>query len=117
VAAARRKLLLDDVSPAEIERLQRTGEPQKSLVFFAPVSGTVTAKNVVQGASLRAGDAPYEITDLGQVWVMADACESDLGRVHKGMTATLTLPALPNRAFHGHLWRRKEVVAKSAVQT
>ena len=103
VAAARRKLLLDDVPPDAVERLQRTGEPQKSLVFVAPVSGTVTAKNVVQGASVRVGDAPYEITDLGQVWIMADAYESDLGRVHKDMTATLTLPALPNRIFRGHV--------------
>jgi Cu(I)/Ag(I) efflux system membrane fusion protein len=103
VAAARRKLLLDDVPPEEIERLQRTGEPQKSVVFVAPVAGTVTAKNVVQGASVRVGDAPYEITDLDQVWVMADAYESDLGRVHKGMAATLTLPALPNRIFRGHV--------------
>jgi Cu(I)/Ag(I) efflux system membrane fusion protein len=101
MAAAQRKLLLADVPQEEIERLQRTGEPQKSLVLVAPVSGTVTAKNVVQGASLRVGDAAYEITDLGQVWVMADAYESDLGRVHKGMTATLTLAALPNRIFHG----------------
>ena len=103
VAAARRKLLLADVSPDEIDRLQRTGEPRKSVVFVAPVAGTVTAKNVVQGASVRVGDAPYEITDLGQVWVMADAYESDLGRVHKGMGAALTLPALPNRIFRGRV--------------
>jgi len=36
------------------------------------IAGVVTAKNVVQGARVSPGEAPYEITDLNEVWVMAD---------------------------------------------
>jgi Cu(I)/Ag(I) efflux system membrane fusion protein len=61
----------------------------------------VTAKSIVQGARLGPGEAPYEITDLSEVWVMADAYESDLASVHVGIKATLTLPAYPNRTFVG----------------
>ena len=103
VASARRKLELWDVPPEQIERLERTGIPSKTLTFVSPISGVVTAKNVVEGARLGPGDFPYEITDLGVVWAMADAYQSDLGRVRVGMGATLTTPAYPDRIFEGRV--------------
>jgi Cu(I)/Ag(I) efflux system membrane fusion protein len=101
VAAARRRLELWDVPVGEIERLSQTRTPIKSLTMHSPIAGIVTAKNVVQGARVNLGEAPYEITDLGSVWVMADAYESDLSRIRIGMKATLTLPAYPSRSFPG----------------
>jgi Cu(I)/Ag(I) efflux system membrane fusion protein len=103
VSASRRKLELWDVPSEAIERLARAGVPTKTLTFVSPLSGVVTAKNIVEGATLRPGDAPYEITDLSMVWVMADAYDSDLARVRVGMTATLTLPSYPNRPFTGRV--------------
>lgn len=101
VAGARRKLELWDVPRAEIQRLEQTRTPSRALTFFSPISGVVTAKNVVQGASVNAGDTPYEITDLSAVWVMADAYEGDLAAVHVGMPAALALKAYPGRSFRG----------------
>jgi Cu(I)/Ag(I) efflux system membrane fusion protein len=101
VVAARRRLELWDVPAVEIERLARTRQPTKTLTLVSPISGVVTAKNIVQGARLNPGEAPYEITDLGMVWVMADAYETDLDRIRVGMKATLTMPAYPNRSFAG----------------
>ena len=103
VAASRRKLELWDVPPEAIERLARAGEPTKTLTFVSPISGVVTAKNIVEGAALRPGDTPYEITDLRMVWVMADAYESDVTRVRVGMPATLTLASYPNHPFKGRV--------------
>jgi membrane fusion protein, copper/silver efflux system len=101
VEAARRKLELWDVPAGEIRRLEQTRAPSRALTFLSPISGVVTAKNVLQGASLDAGDTPYEITDLGEVWVMADAYERDLANVRVGMPAVLTLEAYPGRSFRG----------------
>jgi len=101
VASARRKLQLWDVPESEIERLERSGEASKSLTFVSPISGVVTAKNVVEGSKIAAGDTPYEITDLGMVWVMADAYENDLAQVKVGMPASLTLQSYPDRVFQG----------------
>ena len=103
VASARRKLQLWDVPESEIERLEKGGEASKSLTFVSPISGVVTAKNVVEGSKIAAGDTPYEITDLGMVWVMADAYETDLAQVRVGMAATLTLQAYPDRVFAGQV--------------
>ena len=101
VTSARRRLELWDVPKSEIDRLTTTREPSKTLTLVSPLAGVVTAKSIVQGARLGPGEAPYEITDLSEVWVMADAYESDLASVHVGMKATLTLPAYPNRTFVG----------------
>ena len=101
IASVRRKLELLDVPASEIERLERTGKLSKTLTFVSPITGVVTAKNVVEGAKVSPGDAPYEITDLSVVWAMADAYETDLPRVKLGMPASLTLNAFPNRKFDG----------------
>jgi Cu(I)/Ag(I) efflux system membrane fusion protein len=91
------------VPESEIERLEKSGEASKSLTFVSPISGVVTAKNVVEGSKIAAGDTPYEITDLGMVWVMADAYETDLAQVKVGMPASLTLQAYPDRVFKGRV--------------
>jgi Cu(I)/Ag(I) efflux system membrane fusion protein len=103
VTAARRRLELWDVPAKEIDRLTTTREPSKTLILVSPISGVVTAKNVVQGAKVGPGEAPYEITDLGEVWAMADAYESDFSRIRPGMRATLTLSAYPDRSFLGRV--------------
>ncbi len=103
LAATRRKLELWDIPARELERLEQTRTPDKTLTILSPIAGVVTAKNIVEGSHLNAGDAPYEITDLSMVWVMVDAYESDLARVHVGMNATLSLPAYPNRVFSGQV--------------
>jgi Cu(I)/Ag(I) efflux system membrane fusion protein len=101
VDSARQRLKLWDIPEAEIERLEKTGKPKKTLTLNAPMTGVVTKKDVVMGHRLQEGDMPYEITDLREVWVLADAYESDLGRLKLGMTATLSLQAFPNRTFKG----------------
>lgn len=101
VEGSRRKLELWDVPAAEIQRLERTRTPSKTFTFHSPISGVVTAKSVVQGASVRAGDTPFEITDLAEVWIMADAYEGDLAFVRVGMLAAMTLKAYPGRTFRG----------------
>lgn len=101
VAAARRKLSLWDVTDTELERVAGTGEPTKSLMFYSPVGGVVTRKDVVEGMKLDAGAMPYEIVDLSSVWVLADVYESELRFVKEGMGATMALNAFPDREFKG----------------
>jgi Cu(I)/Ag(I) efflux system membrane fusion protein len=101
VTAARRRLELWDIPASEIAHLEKTGKVKKTLTLHAPMSGVVTKKDVVMGHRLQEGDMPYEITDLSQVWVLADAYESDLGRLKLGMSATLALQAFPNKQFKG----------------
>lgn len=103
VEAARQKLRLLDVSAATIARLARTGQVQKTVTIAAPISGTVTQKTVVQGSRLAAGDAPLEITDLSEVWLLADVYSSEISQITLGMKAQLTLPGQPGTPREGHV--------------
>src|SRR5262249_40489862 len=47
--AARRRLLLWDITPQQIRQLEETGKPQTALTLHSPVSGYVTVKDVYQG--------------------------------------------------------------------
>ena len=102
LAAARRKLELWDVPQSVIAQLEQTG-PQKTLTLVSPISGVVTAKNIVEGSFVQPGAEPYEVTDLSMVWVMVDAYESDIARVKVGMQASMTLQAYPQRVFSGRV--------------
>ena len=101
VESARQRLKLWDIPESEIRRLEKTGQPTKTLTLYSPMSGVVTKKDVVMGHRLEEGAMPYEITDLSEVWVLADAYESDFSRLKLGMPASLTLQAFPNRSFKG----------------
>jgi membrane fusion protein, copper/silver efflux system len=103
VQSARERLRLWDVPDSVLDDLERTGKPQKTLTLFSPTTGVVTKKDVVHGHKLAAGDMPYEITDLSQVWVLADVYESDLAKTKVGMPATLSLQAFPNKGFSGRV--------------
>ncbi len=103
VASSRRRLKLWDVTDAEIEALERTGAPKKTLTIYSPISGVVTQKSVVEGATLEPGATPYEITDRSVVWVLADLYETDLAHVHVGDGGKLRLDAYPGRAFDGRV--------------
>ena len=101
--AAGRRLTLWDVPSETLEQLERTGEVQRSLTLRSPISGVVTAKNVVEGARITPADIPLEITDLGRVWVLVDVYESELGRYKVGSAAELTIQTYPGRTFQGRV--------------
>jgi Cu(I)/Ag(I) efflux system membrane fusion protein len=103
VDAAYRRLQLWDIPKSEIDRLIETNRPLKAVTLRSPISGVVTRKDVVQGMKLDAGAMPYEITDLSQVWVLADVYESELRHVEIGMPAELTLRAFPGQVFEGRV--------------
>ena len=101
LATVRQKLNLWDVSEAQIKRLEETHEPLKALSFVSPVTGVVTAKEVVEGAALAPGEMAYEVTDLSTVWVMADAYQSDAAQAKEGLNGEVSLAAVPNQTFDG----------------
>jgi membrane fusion protein, copper/silver efflux system len=101
--AARRRMALWDVPESEITELERTGQVRKSLILSSPITGVVTAKTAVEGMRLGPADIPFEITDLGHVWGVADVYEPEITRVRVGMAADLTLGSFPGRTFRGRV--------------
>jgi Cu(I)/Ag(I) efflux system membrane fusion protein len=101
--AARRRMSLWDVPEAELQELERTGQVRKSLTLRSPITGVVTAKTAVEGIRLTPADTPFEVTDLGHVWGIADVYEQEIPRVKVGMAADLALGSFPGRTFRGRV--------------
>jgi len=89
IAAARRRLALWDVPKGEIERLETSREARRTFPLLATRSGTVVAKQVLDGMSVDPANELYTITDLSRVWLLADVYEADVAAVHVGQTARL----------------------------
>ena len=78
--------------------------PSALLDVKAPVSGTIVEQNVAGFEGVKSLDNTpnlFTIADLGEVWVVCDVFENDLGEVHLGDAAEIHLNAFPDRLFHG----------------
>ncbi len=103
VEAARTRLRLYDVSSEQVARLESTGEVQRTLTLYAPASGTVTNKTVVEGMQAMPGQPLMEIVDLGQLWLQVAVPEHDLGWVRPGTRAVVRLPSEPGAELTGRV--------------
>jgi multidrug efflux pump subunit AcrA (membrane-fusion protein) len=78
VDAARRRLLLWDISSAQVRQIEQSGEVRRTLTMHSPSSGFVTEKMVQEGQSIGMGMPLYRLADLSTVWIEADVYEQDL---------------------------------------
>jgi len=99
--AARRRLALWDISEEQIAELQKNGQPQRTLTFFAPMSGFVIKKDAFQGMKVMPDKELYTIVDLSTVWVNVDIYEFELAAIRVGQKASITLSYYPGRTFGG----------------
>ncbi len=99
LASAKRRLLLWDISEAQIAELGKTGKPQTEMIIEAPLNGIVLEKMVLEGGYITPGMNLYKIADLSSLWIMADIYEYEVPLVKVGQTAHVTLPYYPGRSY------------------
>ena len=99
--AARRRLAYWDVPRSDIERIERTGSAQKTIVLRSPAHGLVVEKAVFQGQRIMPGMELYRIADLSTVWVEGEVFEKDLGLVALGSRAQISFESYPGQTFKG----------------
>ena len=103
VNSARRRLEYWDISPADIDRIETTGQVQRALTLRSRYSGFVVEKNVLQGTRVMAGESLYRIADLSTVWVEGEVFERDLSAVRRGQRVTAQIDALPGQTRTGRI--------------
>ena len=82
--AARRKLELLGMSEKDVDRLLEKGEAIRAVPVHAPQGGFITKKNVVLGSRVAPETTLYEIQDLSQVYIIANAYAGDLATAKIG---------------------------------
>lgn len=101
--AARERLRLLDVSDGQIERIRTAGRVERTITLYAPSSGYVTEKMVLQGQKIVMNDALMVIVDLSRVWGEIDIHETDLPYVKIGMPVEVALAYWEGKLFKGKI--------------
>lgn len=96
---------------AELERakghLKLLGLNPETLNYDAPVlikapgSGVIMQRDITVGTGITPGAPLFTISDLGQVWVVAEVEEKRLPQLRVGMPVTLSVAAYPDENFSG----------------
>jgi len=102
-AASRDRLRLWDVPETEIARIVRTGETRTEIPIVSPATGTVVAKNAVEGMAISPGMSLYSIADLSRLWILADLYAAELPLVRRGDAADISLPSAGGRHLAGRV--------------
>ena len=66
-----------------------------------PISGFVGMRHVNTGDTVAVGNPIYSVLDLDPVKVRVGIPEAEIGMVHDGARALVTIPSLDNRQFDG----------------
>src|SRR6185312_11958339 len=70
---------------------------------LAPISGEVVERLVSPGQIVQAGSTQaFTISDLSDVWVLANVYQADLAAVRSGQDVVVTTDAYPD-TFHGRI--------------
>ncbi|MCW3465440.1 efflux RND transporter periplasmic adaptor subunit [Chitinophaga nivalis] len=97
-------------SDAEINRLNdlfkiyRKGKGATYLVT-APISGYIIEKNINNSMEIRTDNSTniFTISELDDVWVMANVFETDIARIKEGYEADVVTVSYPDQPFHGKI--------------
>jgi membrane fusion protein, copper/silver efflux system len=103
VEAAKQRLKLWDISPAQIRTIAETGRPIRTLTIQSPVDGAIIQKPVVQGMRVMPGEKMFDIADLSTVWIVADLYESQISLVKLGQAVTITFNNFPGMVLSSRI--------------
>jgi Cu(I)/Ag(I) efflux system membrane fusion protein len=103
VDAARERLLRLEMSAADVEQLEKAGRALETVTFRSPADGIIVEKAAVRGMHVVPGQMLYRVADLSTVWVETEVLQTDLPRIRLGTRADVSVPAYPERTFHGRV--------------
>ena len=101
---AKRHLMILGLRESAIQTIATRKDLGRSrFPLVAPITGTVVERNGSIGATVGSDANVFKISDLSRVWIDANIFEKDLYRVRLGQAVQVTVPALPNTNFTGHV--------------
>lgn len=102
MSSSDRAAILDAARAISEEEVKRWEDAYKPTPILAPLSGVIILRNVVVGQEVDPSVVLYAMSDV--LVVIAQVDESDIGRIHVGMPARITLDAYPDRAVDGKVF-------------
>src|SRR5699024_3455544 len=78
LATAKQRLLLLGLSPQKVNSLRSPAQITSEIALLAPISGTITKRDVNAGEVVEANKELMRVANLATVWVIAQVFEKDL---------------------------------------
>ncbi len=103
LASARERLKLWDISDAQIEKLDRSGEASRTLTIYSPVSGVIQERKAFPNTAVTPDTDLYTVADLSRLWVNADIYEYEAPYVRVGQPAEVRLSYFPGKVWNGRI--------------
>jgi Cu(I)/Ag(I) efflux system membrane fusion protein len=101
--AARRKLELLGMRPADIASIEQSNKALRRIPVISPISGVLSELGTREGAMLQPGAAAFLLTDLSSVWVVLEVPETQAAALRPGLRVTVRAQSLPGKTFEGTL--------------
>lgn len=101
VAAARQRMRLAGMTPAQIAAVEKAGELRPRLTLSAPSNGVVAELAAREGMTVEPGMLLAKINGLDTVWAIAQVPEAQAALVQPGTKVEATVPGVPGRTFQG----------------
>ncbi|GEO07311.1 MULTISPECIES: efflux RND transporter periplasmic adaptor subunit [Adhaeribacter] len=95
LAAAKKKLLLMGLSPAQVNRVAHTRQLDARITFLAPTSGIVTEIAAAEGVYVAEGSLLYRLSRFNTIWVEAELYAQEAGQIQVGTPIEVTVPGQP----------------------
>jgi cobalt-zinc-cadmium efflux system membrane fusion protein len=101
--AAEDRLHLVGMTEEEISSIGGAHTINSRVAIYAPISGTVIEKHLTMGEVVEPVASLFVITDIWNLWVIADIPEKDIPKITKGQKTAVTVSSYPERAYRGEI--------------
>lgn len=101
--AVRNKLKLWKLSEKQIGQIEASGQVQENFPVYANVSGTVSEIMVEAGDYVKKGLPLFKIANLGTVWAVFDAYESQVSLLKEGQNIDIVTKSYPHKKFNAKI--------------
>lgn len=103
VDASRTRLTLWEMTPEQIDEVERTQTVKNTIVQYSKYSGIVTKKYLYPGHWPMMGQEILEVADLSSVWVIANVYENDVQYIKNGQSVEISSAAYPGETFNAKI--------------
>ncbi len=101
--STRERLKLWDISDDQIKKLDETGEVNKYMTFYSPVTGFVLDRKAFPGTAITPDTELYTIANLSTIWANAEVYQYEVPYVHPGQSAEMELSYFPGKTYRGRI--------------
>jgi Cu(I)/Ag(I) efflux system membrane fusion protein/cobalt-zinc-cadmium efflux system membrane fusion protein len=105
--SARERLRYWDVTDEQIQELEETRKPRRTVKIYSPATGILAEKisESLEGMRIEPGMTIYHLADHSVLWVEVEVYEHQIRYLREGMVVRVEVEAFPGRVWRGRIVR------------